>query len=34
MTLQVSLTVLVFMVGMAFMFWLGSLAADQGKENQ
>ena len=34
MTLQVSLVVLVFMVGMAFMFWLGSLAADQGKENQ
>ena len=34
MTLQVSLVVLVFMVGIAFMFWLGSLAADQGKENQ
>ncbi len=34
MTLQVSLAVLVFMVGIAFMFWLGSLAADQGKEKQ
>ena len=32
MTLQVSLAVLVFMVGIAFMFWLGSLAASHSDE--
>ncbi len=32
MTLQVSLAVLVFMVGIAFMFWLGGIAAGQSDE--
>ena len=32
MTQMVSLTVLVFMVGVAFMFWLGGLAASKGEE--
>jgi hypothetical protein len=29
MTQMVSLSVLVFMIGMAFMFWLGSLASSK-----
>jgi len=32
MTLQVSLAVLVFMIGIAFMFWLGSIAAGHSDE--
>ena len=33
MTQMVSLAVLVFMVGVAFMFWLGTLAAKKGADN-
>ena len=33
MTQMVSLAVLVFMVGVAFMFWLGTLAAKIGADN-
>jgi len=33
MTQMVSMSVLVFMLGVAFMFWLGSLAAQKGVDN-